>query len=105
MEGLSGVESPDVFDTIVHEGPILGLSYSPDGKEIISCSDDQRIATTNIEALKSYREGSVNYFVGHSKAVNRVVCSEDRLYSCSRDLSVKLVSLLLALITVLHSFS
>lgn len=93
VNSLSGLESPDMFDTIVHEGPILGLSYSPDGKTIISCSDDQRIATTNVEALRSLHEGSVNYFVGHSKAVNRVVCSGDRLYSCSRDLSVKLVSL------------
>ena len=90
---LPGLESSDVFDTIVHEGPILGLTYSPDGKNIISCSDDQRIAITDIESLKSSSGSSSTYLVGHSKAVNRVICSGEKVYSCSRDLSVKTVSL------------
>lgn len=90
---LPGLESSDVFDTIVHEGPILGLTYSPDGKKIISCSDDQRIAITDIESLKNPAGSSSSYLVGHSKAVNRVICNGEKVYSCSRDLSVKTVGL------------
>ena len=88
---LSGLESTDAFNTIVHEGPILGLTYSPDGEKIISCSDDQRIAITNTESLKSSSGSASSYLVGHNKAVNRVICSGDKVYSCSRDLSVKMV--------------
>ncbi len=90
---LSEPESTDAFNTIVHEGPILGLTYSPDGKKIISCSDDQRIAITNIESLKSSSGSASSYLVGHSKAVNRVIYTGEKVYSSSRDLSVKMVHL------------
>ena len=60
---------------------------------MFTCSDDKRIAKldciNNNEGLNS----PVTYYEGHTKAVNKIAINGDKLWSASRDLSIKQVSL------------
>lgn len=76
---------------MVHDGPVLGLCYA-DTKTLLSCGDDRRIAVTNLTDLIGSPSYVPRYLVGHSKAVNRVQCYDSQIWSTSRDLSIRMVS-------------
>eukprot|EP01035_Chromulina_nebulosa_P019509 gene19509-25405_t len=73
----------------IHNGSILGLCNllftDLKKKNIASCSDDGKIAFISGSSSLVLS----NYCTGHTKAVNRLACSNKFLYSVSRDLSLK----------------
>lgn len=80
------------LNCIVHDGPILGMSYSAD-QHLITCGDDRRIAILNLNSMLKNKNYVPHYLDGHSKAVNRVFRSSSgsHIWSCSRDLSIRMV--------------
>jgi len=66
----------------LHTGSVLGLTACKD--TVFSCSDDKRICRFDWSG-----QASPLYFVGHERAVNRVVAAGSHLWSVSRDLSLR----------------
>ncbi len=64
-----------------------GISYSPDGKTIASCSSDKTIKLWNAENGKE-----INTLYGHSDLVFGISYSSDgkTIASCSSDKTIKL---------------
>lgn len=74
----------------LHQGSILGLGYAEG--QLYTCSDDKSIGKLSVDKLCRDKHYEGVYFKGHEKAVNRLVMSaKNRLWSASRDLSVRLV--------------
>eukprot|EP00759_Apiculatamorpha_spiralis_P046900 PhF_6_TR42956/c0_g1_i1/m.65345 len=77
-----------IYPTLVgHEGTILSLTTSPDGKYIYSASADESIRMWCAEGWSFVKK-----FVGHKGPVTCIVCFEnnpDRILSSSVDKSVK----------------
>ena len=81
----------------VHKGSILGVSSinTDNKKRIISCSDDNTIGVVSLDSITDLINVKENYeyLIGHQKAVNRVYCSNNTIFSISRDLSLKQVNI------------
>ena len=77
----------------IHKGPILGIC-SNKLIDLFTCSDDNKIALSKYDGKQN---NSIKYYEGHSKAVNKVLYTENSnsLWSASRDLSLKNVILLI----------
>ena len=88
---LKNADIADVYASTLHDGPILGAAYAASRSKILTCSDDQRIAISDIKSLCSASIYNPVYLVGHKKAVNKVISCGDQVWSTSRDLTVKLV--------------
>lgn len=58
---------------------------------LFTCSDDKRIARLECNCSPNEPE-SVKYYEGHTKTVNKVAANGNILWSASRDLSIKQVS-------------
>jgi WD40 repeat protein len=77
-ERAASVQSPPI-----HNGAILGLASLSETK-VVTCSDDKSLGIYDTSTR------TAAYLQGHRKAVNRVIVHDDLIWSCSRDLSVKL---------------
>ena len=67
-----------------HSRPIRGVAFTPDGKHIVTCSDDQTLRIWDLHGRE------VLVLLGHSSAVFGVAVSPDgHLLSCSLDNSVR----------------
>ena len=64
---------------------VLCAGQRTDGAALLTCSDDNSLA---LQRLGS-EEGPIHRWTGHSKPVNKVVCNEKFIFSCSRDLKIK----------------
>ena len=64
---------------------VLHVGQSKTTPTLLTCSDDKSIA---LQALGS-TEDAAKRWSGHSKPVNKVVCNEKFIFSCSRDLKIK----------------
>jgi len=89
----SGVSSGHLVGTgssSVHTGGVLDMIYCNQTR-VISCGDDNVIASFIWDNVASCNDSSTQYLRGHSRAVNRVVYSNvtNTLWSCSRDLSLR----------------
>lgn len=80
--------------SVLHTGPVLGLDYY--NGVIATSSEDKNIGLTLANSLLS-SQTNTKYLKGHSKAINcvKVGKKHNRIYSASRDLSAKVVSLLI----------
>lgn len=87
----SSTISPADSTCVVHDGPVLGMCYSEDGRKLLSCGDDKRIAVIDLEKMLSNKYYTPDGCFGHTKAVNRVRCYGSKFWSCSRDLSLRMV--------------
>ena len=89
----SGTSLPGSLDIkcVVHDGPVLGTCYMDDGGKLLSCGDDKRVAILNLEEMISNTSYMPDYCIGHTKAVNKVRSYGSKIWSCSRDLSLRMV--------------
>jgi hypothetical protein len=73
----------------IHHGSIWDVSCLDNA--ILTASEDCRVGL-NAVLPNHHLDGNPIYFEGHRKAVNRIVQSNNKLWSASRDLSVKQVT-------------
>lgn len=90
---LKNADNADVYGSILHGGPILSACYASSRSKLLTCSDDQRIAVSDLNTLRNSSNYTPTYLVGHKKAVNKVISCGDKVWSTSRDLTVKLVKM------------
>ncbi|MEM7130268.1 MAG: NB-ARC domain-containing protein [Chloroflexota bacterium] len=79
--------SPNLHLLRGHSGPVRSVTFSPDGSQIASGSDDQTVRLWNAHTGQEMRQ-----FQGHTAWVWRVVFNPDgtQLTSCSNDGTVKI---------------
>eukprot|EP01046_Picozoa_sp_COSAG06_P070660 COSAG06_NODE_19859_length_819_cov_1.795833_1_plen_123_part_01 len=70
-----------------HEGPVTGVSFSPDGRTLASCSGDKTIMLWDMGAEDPAVAGGPRVLKGHEDVVSGVSFSPDgrTLASCSDD--------------------
>ena len=101
-EGSSSVlQIPKGFP--LHQGSILGVTCDDDGN-IISCSDDKAVGITGPDyfTLGPSIDRRTSLLVGHTRAVNRAAVHGQRLFTVSRDLSLRQVTLIHVSLLILY---
>lgn len=78
----------------VHVGAINSIISTPLGcSYLLTCSDDKTMALQPLEndgdQSGGANEHTTQLWKGHSREVNRIVCNEHDIFSCSRDLTIK----------------
>lgn len=79
--------SPEIYLQLGHSGPVNSVSYSPDGKFIVSGSDDNTVRIWDVATKKPIRT-----LAGHTSAVTSVDFSSDGVFivSGSKDNTVRI---------------
>jgi hypothetical protein len=97
-----GNSESEVATTILHESAILDVDVQ--GELLGTCSDDKTVAVSSIPYLLSKGKYEPILLRSHLKAVNKIrffqMENSVKLWSASRDLSIKLVSMLNFLINL-----
>lgn len=75
----------------LHDGPILSI-VRLSHKYMALCSEDKRLSVVDREKVMNDVDYRPKYFLGHTKAVNRVVLLDQMLWSASRDRSIRQVN-------------
>lgn len=75
---VSASEKPEIFVQLGHSGNVSSVAFSPDGKYILSGSDDKTLKLWDIETGKEIRT-----FAGHANSITSVAFSPDGRYALS----------------------
>ena len=74
----------NIINYSIHDGSIANICAFKN--HLVSCSEDKRVALFDWDLPDAPK-----YFIGHTKAVNRVFGSQSFIWSASRDLSIRQV--------------
>jgi WD40 repeat protein len=84
-------ESPAAATPPIHSGGILDVICNQKDGTIVTASEDKSICMfKSYECMKSYATMKKTYLKGHMKTVNRVCLGGNKVFSASRDLSIRI---------------